>query len=453
MKQVRSLTTGSISKELTLLSLPIVATAFLSTAYNIADMAWVGLLGGEALAGVGIGGMYVWFSQGIAFLSRMGGQVLVGQAIGAGNLEAAEKYASAAIWISNISGALFGLICLIFAAPMSTAFGLESSIAVESCKIYLWIVCGLSIIPFAGFTLTGIYNAQGDSKTPLIANFIGMVLNIILDPIMIFGPGPLPALGILGASSATMISQVVVLIVLIVAAQRDSQFYNVVKGIKLFEKNEKKYFTQVLRLGWPSAIQTMAYCSISMVLTLFTAGFGEIAVAIFRVGNQVESLAWNIANGFGSAINAFTAQNYGAGNMIRVRKGYKFSFAMVIAWGIFVSLLFIIFPAQLSSVFFHTEKEVLLSIDYLVIIGVGEALMCLELLTIGALQGLGKTGICSLISVTLTSARIPIAVVLSATALGLNGIWWSMSLTSMAKGLIFWAVFYIVCRRQEKRIA
>ena len=164
-----------------------------------------------------------------------------------------------------------------------------------------------------------------------------------------------------------MISQVVVLIVLIVAAQRDSQFYNVVKGIKLFEKNEKKYFTQVLRLGWPSAIQTMAYCSISMVLTLFTAGFGEIAVAIFRVGNQVESLAWNIANGFGSAINAFTAQNYGAGNMIRVRKGYKFSFAMVIAWGIFVSLLFIIFPAQLSSVFFHTEKEVLLSIDYLVI--------------------------------------------------------------------------------------
>jgi Na+-driven multidrug efflux pump len=269
---------------------------------------------------------------------------------------------------------------------------------------------------------------------------------------MIFGPGPLPALGVAGASAATMISQVVVLTVLIIAAFKATKFYNVVREIKLFNKIGVGYYQDVLRMGWPSAIQTMVYCGISMILTNLVAGFGEIAVAVLRVGNQIESLAWNIANGFSSAINAFTAQNYGAGDMYRVRKGYKFSFCMVTIWGLFVTALFILFPETLSTVFFHTEKEVLLSIDYLVIIGFGECLMCLEILTVGAIQGLGKTGLCSIISVVLTTARVPIALILSATALGLNGIWWAMSGTSIAKGLIFWGAFYLICKQKEEKL-
>ena len=91
------LTSGPILKTLAELALPIMASSFLGTAYNITDMAWIGMLGSKVVAGVGVGGMYVWLSQGIAALPRMGGQVNVAQCCGSGDREAAKNYASAAL--------------------------------------------------------------------------------------------------------------------------------------------------------------------------------------------------------------------------------------------------------------------------------------------------------------------------------------------------------------------
>lgn len=91
--------------------------------------------------------------------------------------------------------------------------------------------------------------------------------------------------------------------------------------------------------------------------------------------------------------------------------------------------------------FFHEEKAMEIAISYLIIIGFSEAFMCVELMTIGALSGLGRTKLCSVISITATSMRIPLAMVLSRTSLGLDGIWWALTLTSVAKGIIFYLTF------------
>lgn len=125
------LTTGSIPKVLTNLSMPIVAAAFLSTAYSITDMAWIGLLGGEILAGVGVGSMYVWLSQGLATLAKMGGQVLIGQELGRGNEEGAREYAAASIKMTILFGVLFGAICLLFTDPLVAFFALEASCIIQ----------------------------------------------------------------------------------------------------------------------------------------------------------------------------------------------------------------------------------------------------------------------------------------------------------------------------------
>ena len=110
---MQNLTEGSIFKVLMKLSLPIMASAFLATAYSITDLAWIGTLGSSAVAGVGVGGMYVWLSQGLATLARMGGQVPVAQELGRGNSEEAKKYAVLSIWLVTI----FGLdSCLVTAA-------------------------------------------------------------------------------------------------------------------------------------------------------------------------------------------------------------------------------------------------------------------------------------------------------------------------------------------------
>lgn len=98
------------------------ASSFLGTAYNITDMAWIGVLGSKAVAGVGMGGMYVWLSQGLCSLARMGGQVNVAQSCGRGDTKAARDYASAALQLTCIFAFLFSAVCLIFTGPLLDFF-------------------------------------------------------------------------------------------------------------------------------------------------------------------------------------------------------------------------------------------------------------------------------------------------------------------------------------------
>lgn len=444
------LTTGSIPVVLTKLSMPIVAAAFLSTAYSITDMAWIGLLGGEILAGVGVGSMYVWLSQGLATLSKMGGQVLAGQELGKGNMENAKHYAVAAIQLTILCGVLFGGVSLIFTDSMVAFFGLGDAVAIKEARVYMRITCGLIVFSYLGQVLTGIYTAQGDSQTPLKANFIGLALNMILDPLLMFGVGSFPRMETVGAASATVLAQIVVVIVLVNGIHSGKHCDNILKKANVFQKPELQHIKQVIRMGGPSAIQGTVYCGISMLLSKMAGRFGDAAIAVLRVGGQIESVTWNIANGFSSAMNAFAAQNYGAKKMERVKDGYKISCWIVVAWSLFITILFFVFPEEISSVFFHTTEEIMLSARYLVIIGVGEVFMCVELLSVGAISGLGNTKLCSQISIILTALRVPLAMVLCNSSLAVDGLFWALTISSILKGIIFYFAFYRECRRKAE---
>lgn len=439
-KQV-PLTEGPILKSLTGLAVPIMISSFLGTLYNITDMAWIGLLGSKAVAAVGVGGMYVWLSQGLASLARMGGQVHVAQCLGRGDKEQAHRYAKTAVQLSILLGLAFAAVSLLFTDPLVAFFKLEGVKTILDAKIYMRITCGLILFSCLNLTLTGLYTAQGDSKTPFVANFIGLLINLLLDPLLILGVGPFPRIEVAGAAVATVSAQLVVMLVMMVGVFRSKKEENVLKGIRLFEPFSKEELGNICKIGGPTAIQGMVYCMISMVLTRMVAAFGAEAIATQRVGGQIESVSWNTADGFAAALNAFVGQNYGAKKMDRVQKGYRISFWTVAIWGVLIMLAFIIFPGPIAGVFFHEEKAMEIAISYLIIIGFSEAFMCVELMTIGALSGLGKTKLCSVISITATSMRIPLAMVLSRTSLGLDGIWWALTLTSVAKGIIFYLTF------------
>ena len=386
-----NLTKGPILKTLTKLAVPIMASAFLGTLYNITDMAWIGLLGSRAVAGVGVGGMFTR------------------QMVGFFQLADTETYAAA----------------------MS----------------YTRIACGLIVFSFLTLTLTGIYTAQGDSKTPFLANLVGLAMNMILDPVLILGPGIFPRLGVAGAAIATVTAQAIVMSIMILGIMVQKK-ENVLKGIKLFAKLPREYVGGICKIGIPTAIQGMAYCAISMVLTRMVSGYGAEAIATQRVGGQIESISWNTADGFGAALNAFIAQNYGAGKNDRVRKGYKASLWTVGIWGVLISVIFICFPEPIAQIFFHEPKAIATAMGYLVIIGFSEAFMCVELTTVGALSGLGRTRLCSIISIAFTSARIPLAILLGGI-MGLNGIWWALSSTSIVKGIIFTSTFLWITRKRK----
>ena len=443
------LTEGPIFKVLSRLALPIMASSFLSTAYNITDMAWIGMLGADAVAGVGVGGMYSWLSQGLSALTRMGGQVYVAQSLGRGQRREAGHYARAAVQMVIGFGLLFGLISLLFTGPLVGFFGIEDAVTVGYARVYMKITCGLILFSYINYTLTGLFTAQGDSKTPLKANALGLLVNMVFDPVLILGVGPFPRMEVAGAAVATVGAQAVVMLVMVASIFRSDRQQNVIRNVKILRPVPGGYYVSICKMGGPTALQGTIYCMISMVLTRMVSAFGAGAVATQRVGGQIESISWNTADGFGAALNAFVGQNYGARKNDRVRKGYGLSLRILILWGILVTALFVLLPRPIAGLFFHEEDVIATAIDYLVVIGIGEGFMCVELMTVGALSGLGRTKLCSIISILLTGSRIPLALLLTHTGLGLNGVWWALTISSVVKGIVFYFAFKKVSSRLE----
>ena len=446
MKKNIDLLNGNILTSLTELALPIMATSLVQTAYNLTDMAWIGMVGSDAVAAVGAAAMYTWLSSGVAALARMGGQVRSAHAYGEGNRREAVQYGKGALQLALVLAAAYGIITNLFAGPLIGFFHLNSSLVVKDAIVYLRIACGLILFAFIGQTLTGLYTASGNSRTPFVANCIGMGANIVLDPLLIFGLGPIHGMGVAGAAVATVTAQFIVSLVLVISMRKDPVL---AAQMRIWIPTPLSNIKTMVRIGFPAAIQSMLYCGISMVLTRFVTAWGDTAVAVQRVGGQIESISWMTADGFGTAINAFVGQNYGAGNLKRVKKGYMTASAIMFIWGIFTTCLLIFGAAPIFSLFIHEPEVIPAGADYLRIIGFSEMFMCVELMTVGALSGMGKTMEASVITIILTTARIPLAVILGGTALGLNGIWWALTISSIVKGIIFFGYYLHIMKRMK----
>ena len=426
------LTSGPILKTLAELALPIMISSMLGTAYSIMDMAWIGLLGAKAVAGVGVGGMYVWLSQGLASLSRMGGQVNTAQACGRKDYDQARSYAAGSLQLTALSGILFAAVCVIFIQPLLGFFNLTDAETYTAARSYTLITCGLILFSYLNLTLTGLSTAQGDSRTPLLANFIG--------------------LEVAGAAIATVSSQILVFVVMVLRIRHSRLEPNVLQHLNLLSVFPKEYYKHIFRIGFPTAIQGSIYCFISMVLTRMVSGYGAAAIATQRVGGQIESVSWNTADGFASALNAFIAQNYGARKKDRIRKGYSLSFRVLTIWGLFVTAAFVFLPEPIARLFFHEKEALDTAVNYLVIIGFSEVFMSIELMTVGALSGLGRTRLSSTISVILTGSRIPLALILTHAGMGLNGVWWALTISSIVKGIVFTLTFRHISRRLPEKV-
>ena len=222
--------------------------------------------------------------------------------------------------------------------------------------------------------------------------------------------------------------------------------------VRLTQRTTPAELAALVRISGPAAVMNVVFPLISMYIARMVAAFGDNAVAVQKVGSQIESISWMTADGFAAAVNSFIGQNYGAGNLKRAKKGFAAAFAMMSLWGVFCSCL-LIFAAGPIFGFFIPEQEVLpLGVDYLVILGFSELFMCWEILVEGAYAGLGHTAPPSILSMVLTMARIPLAMVLTSTALGLNGIWWSISISTICKGVILVIMFAVFWRGLQRRM-
>ena len=201
-------------------------------------------------------------------------------------------------------------------------------------------------------------------------------------------------------------------------------------------------------LGLPVAIQSGMFTGFSMCIGVIVAKWGPVAIAVQKVGNQIESIAYTTADGMASSVSAFVGQNYGAGKVDRIEKGAKVGIMFAIFWGA-LTMFLLVFGADFIFKFFIDEPEARrIGANYLMILGFGEIFQCLEIIVTGVLRGLGRTYITSAVSIIFTGARIPMALILSsALGLGLTGVWISISLSMGIKGIVMLSVYLNYKRR------
>jgi len=420
---------GNITKGLVKLAIPIMATSFLQMAYNLIDMIWIGKIGSQSVAAVGTAGFFMWLGMAFVIMPKIGAEVMVSQATGRGDHLGAKKNARSALQLVLAFGIFYSAILIIFNKYLMGFFNIEDALVVSLGRGYLQVI-GIGIVfAFLNPVFTAIYNGYGNSSTPFKINAIGLIINIVLDPILIFGFN----LGVIGAAVATITGQITVAIIFFSKLKFGDDIFS---EFNLFKSIDLQRIKEMIKLGIPVSLRSGLFTLIAMVVARVIATWGPVPIAVQRIGTQIESLSWMTSEGFATATSAFVGQNYGAKNNERVKKTYFRAIGVMTVIGLFVTFLLLLFPKEIFSIFIQEPEALAEGITYLKILSISQVFMCVEITSSGAFNGLSKTGYPAAISIGFNLLRIPGAIILSSAALlGLSGIWWTISLTSVMKGI------------------
>ncbi|MDF2858878.1 MAG: multidrug transporter [Neobacillus sp.] len=432
MKANWDLCEGPIGSSLLKLTLPIIATNFISTTYGLVDMIWIGKLGSDSVAALGTAIFFVNLAFALFTIVSIGTGIKVAHSVGAARDKQAKVFIHNGLLMSLLLGFIYTSFILLTKNHLIVFFQLDSD-AIETMATQFLVISTIgTLFSFFNILISTVFTSMGNSRIPFRIQTIGFLVNLIFDPLFIFGWGNFKGLGVSGAAIATLLANIVVTCFFIVY----------MKNLPIFSKPftfNVDQMKEVLLMGIPITIQRVTFIVISIIIAKIIVQWGPNAVAVQRVGIQIESISYMTIGGLQGAIAAFIGQNFGADKYDRIKKGYNNALIITSVFGILISLLFIFYPQPIFSLFLSDETSLLLGIDYMKIIGYSQLFMCLELMTVGAFNGIGKTYIPPLFSIILTVLRIPMAIMLSGP-FGLNGVWMAIALSSVLKGiiLVFW---------------
>lgn len=447
MEKRIDLTEGSISGKLVQLALPIMATSFIQMAYNLTDMLWVGRIGSTAVAAVGTAGFFSNLAAALTMIAKVGAEVKVSQSLGRKDEKATRNYIVSALQINIVLSLIMGIIILLFRSKFLAFFQLENVKVISMAETYLATIAMGMVITNLIPVLTAIFNGAGNSKTPFIINTVGLVVNIVFDPILIYGVGPIPKMGVLGAALATIGSQSIVVTCFLVSILKSKEKY---LKFTLLKKPDVRAIKTICKLGIPSGVQSGLFTTFSILIARVIAGSGEVAIAVQKVGVQIEAITWMTAGGFSTALSSFVGQNYGAKKHDRIKEGYKATILIAGVVGILATLVLIIGGKGIFSVFIKEKEAIRLGTDYLRILGYSQLFMCIEITTVGMFNGLGRTYIPAAVSIILTGLRVPASMILSSpNLLGIDGVWWSISMSSVLKGITIVMILYYMTKKKN----
>ena len=425
---VKNLTEGKPLKLLFFFALPMVAGNLFQQLYNMVDTAVVGkFVGEDAVAAVGSSFPIVFLSVAVASGLSMGCNVVVSQLFGAGRIHEMKSTISTAIISLSVLGLIIMLLGTLLAGPLLQLLGTNADIMADA-QTYLRIYFGGAVFLFLYNTLNGIYNAQGDSKTPLVFLIISSLTNIVLDLLFVIQFG----MGVAGVAWATLIAQgMCALASLAVIFRRlkrmPSEAGKENEKVPLFHSVAIKRIAQI---GLPSMLQ-QSLVSVSMMLMQgLVNSYGKVLVAGYTAATKIDSLAMLPNMNFSNAMSSYTAQNIGAGKYDRVKEGLKACLFMVVVFSLVITVVIFLFGNQVLSLFLDpgdTSGAMGYGLAYMHTVSVFYILMGVLFVPNGMLRGAGDMGAFTLSSMANLFSRVGIAYALAyLTPLGANSIWWSI---------------------------
>lgn len=433
---------GPIFSALFKLALPLMGISFVQMAYSLVDTIWLGRLSTGAVAAVGSVGLFIWVAQAVTLISKVGLSVGMSQALGRGDNREVKRVITASIQVSIFFWLVIALTYFFGRDVLLGFYGLNAEVH-GLARGYLAIMAIGMFFTFANPVLSTLFVSRGNSVTPFKISIIALVFNMIMDPLLIFGVGIFPALGVRGAAIATVMAQIVAtgLYIYTIHQQKTGDL-----NVNL-TKFSKHHILDVLKLGIPPCLQSAIHASVALILNRYVASFGSNYIAVYSVGAQIESLSWMTAEGFSMAMSTFIGQNYGSIRYERLQEGFKTGMRIIVTIGILVSLLLYFGNESLFAIFVPKDPDTIVhGGQYLKIISISQTFMTIEILTGGAMNGLGLTRYPAIVSTIFNILRIPGALLLM-TSIGINGIWWSMSLSSVVKGIVLYLVLYVINRK------
>lgn len=378
-------TEGVIWKQLLAFFFPLWLGTFFQQLYNTVDTVVVGrFVGKEALAAVGCTGTVVNLTVGIFTGLASGAVVVVAQQFGAHRPERVRRGVHTAMLLSVLLGGVFMVIGFGVAPWVLRTMGTTAETLADA-QLYLRIYF-LGMVPNVVYNMgTGVFRAIGDSKRPLYFLMAASLCNIVLDLILVLGF----QLGVLGVAIATVASQVLSAVLVVLALMRaEGQPYQLFPRQARLDSQSMK---AILRLGVPAALQSVMYNISNIIIQAAINSFGTDAVAAWTAYGKVDVIFWMSISSMGLAITTFAGQNFGAGRVDRLKQGVRVAIWMSMGFAVVLSVIMTVFARPILSIF--TKDGDVLSIGVAMVVFLTPCFFTyvpVELLA-GAIRGAGKS--------------------------------------------------------------
>ena len=426
------LTNGNVPKQLINLALPMIVGMLGMITFNLIDTFFIGQLGGEQLAAMSFTFPVVLIVHSIASGVALGSSAIISKLVGEENHHKISNLSTASLLLGIVVNILLTIVGLITIKPLFSLLGAKgiTLLYIEEYMNVWYLGMLVLVIPQIG---NNIIRALGDTKTPSLIMGVAAITNAILDPILIFGIGPFPALGIQGAAIATVISRALTFIVaLYVLVYREK----IVALGKIDFINLIDSWKKILYIGIPNALIQMALPVGAGIITRLLSSYGTNVVASFGVATKIESFALAFTGALAIVIGPFIGQNLGAKKFDRVTSGYKTIELFSLITGLSIALILGIFARPVATIF-NKDLEIINNIVlYIRIVPIAYAFQ--GILRIGStiLNVLNKPfHSATLIIIQIFILYIPLAIIGSKT-FGIAGIFGALSLSYMISGIL-----------------